>query len=288
MGKLKSRCCHAAFTLVELLVVIGIIALLITILIPTLTAARRSADRVKCGANLKQIGNAFRLYELENHGFWPMTLHQWKLPTDTANREKRWQHYLSKYLVNEYLNDDGTDVRAESRIKDKNNALWGCPVWNRLNVTTIGSVTIIGVNVDYNNGYAMNYYPFAPDPLPTSYVGVNAPVTVRNLPPSTMSATSNGWYYRASQWRRPAERGLVGDSVASQLAIATSTWPWWTPTTSQMPLIPDVAKFTLDFNRHSSTGKGTSVSTASINMLYCDGHVSVVSAREAFRAIRFK
>ncbi|MFT3784931.1 MAG: hypothetical protein QM770_02035 [Tepidisphaeraceae bacterium] len=51
-----------AFTLVELLVVIGILALLISILIPSLNTARRAANSTYCLANLKTIGQMLRLY----------------------------------------------------------------------------------------------------------------------------------------------------------------------------------------------------------------------------------
>jgi prepilin-type N-terminal cleavage/methylation domain-containing protein/prepilin-type processing-associated H-X9-DG protein len=60
-----------AFTLVELLVVIGIIALLLAILMPSLSAARQSAITLRCMANLRQMGQAFSLYVNENRGALP-------------------------------------------------------------------------------------------------------------------------------------------------------------------------------------------------------------------------
>lgn len=65
---------NGGFTLVELLVVIGIIALLIAVLLPALNAARQQARTTQCLANLRSLGQAFALYAVPAKQTFPPSL----------------------------------------------------------------------------------------------------------------------------------------------------------------------------------------------------------------------
>jgi prepilin-type N-terminal cleavage/methylation domain-containing protein/prepilin-type processing-associated H-X9-DG protein len=83
------------FTLVELLVVIGIISLLISILLPSLNKARENAKQVQCLNNLRQLGVAFVMYANNYKGFYP------KSAAVGNRRQDDWLHWQAGRDINE-------------------------------------------------------------------------------------------------------------------------------------------------------------------------------------------
>ena len=64
-------CDRWGFTLVETLIVLGIIAVLIGLLLPIAMAARRSSQTTMCSSNLRQVGQAFTMYANDANGHFP-------------------------------------------------------------------------------------------------------------------------------------------------------------------------------------------------------------------------
>ena len=92
------------FTLVELLVVIGIIALLISILMPALSRAREAANQVACASNMRQWATSLVAYSTDNRGWLPMFGQTYALdgPEPTL-----WWNTLAPYLGKQPTNAGG-------------------------------------------------------------------------------------------------------------------------------------------------------------------------------------
>jgi prepilin-type N-terminal cleavage/methylation domain-containing protein len=101
-----------AFTLVELLVVIGIISLLIAILLPALNKAREQANLIDCQSRLRQMGQALAIYATENNGLLPYGAidagESWESGTPDSNEFTWWWCFtLSQMIQSNLLGSDG-------------------------------------------------------------------------------------------------------------------------------------------------------------------------------------
>jgi prepilin-type N-terminal cleavage/methylation domain-containing protein/prepilin-type processing-associated H-X9-DG protein len=102
-GRLSRR----AFTLVELLVVIGIIAVLIGVLLPALNKARQSANAAKCLSNLRQLATAATMFEVEHKGYIQTTSDK----ASAAIADPAHTHFT--YVINSGLGTGSTPVLAD-------------------------------------------------------------------------------------------------------------------------------------------------------------------------------
>jgi len=278
------------FTLVELLVVIGIIAILIGILLPGLQQARRQANMVKCSASLKEIGNAFQLYSNEHKGVWPVAVHtvgntNYPLP---AGGERRWYDLIAKYLSKTPM-DKYTDITA---IRAKS-VLWGCPEWLR-------SEKNVFTGDDVRPGFGMHYYTgqYFINTSARSFYTDYAYITSGTGSVNNPTGQGRGLYVKQNQWplRRSSEKGLIMDSMTHIVNVpgypsyqySSVQSGGWQPGPSTDYYTNGGLAFYVDGGRHLKNGKAKDDRVRGMNMLFCDGHVTPVSVREAWEAITLK
>jgi prepilin-type processing-associated H-X9-DG protein len=253
-----------AFTLVELLVVIGIIALLISILLPALNKARGAANEVKCLSNLRAIGQAVVMYSQANKGsILPSVI--WKdAPTNEAIVDY-WPTLLiaAKYLPAQNADGNVSNPGALSSVLI-------CPSAN----------DVVNENSPFDGSK-----PDDPDIVLSdtgkwtySSYGINATSYPKNgatqslvdmFPSSAVSFGTEACYpvKKVSKIRRSSEVAFIFDGKEQN---------YWSSNAPGLPSPNHIIVSRLSGQRHGKWKSEKPDTSGRTNVLFLDGHASTI------------
>jgi prepilin-type N-terminal cleavage/methylation domain-containing protein/prepilin-type processing-associated H-X9-DG protein len=180
------------FTIIELLIVIGIISLLIAISLPSLGKAKTAALRIKCTNNLRQIDIALRLYLNANDDVYPCT----EDPYPKGNwlwMGRGWRRFVQPYL--------------QSKIDPNNPSVLLCPQ-DKISIEDFGSTSY---------AYSMAFYH-----SPQQIDSIRSPSEIYSpaIPPSPVRQGS-------CNVTRPSGKILVGEWLSNHYRLKDKDPGWW-------------------------------------------------------------
>jgi prepilin-type N-terminal cleavage/methylation domain-containing protein/prepilin-type processing-associated H-X9-DG protein len=277
------------FTLVELLVVIGIIAILVAILLPALQKARGAANAAKCLSNLRQIGIANNMYLNDYKGaiVQPVQWDPYFSPTTVM-----WFQRLSMYMNKQSARGSNPNVSQVHEV------LKGCPTFQGVDNNNDGVMDTdkigYGMSRRLRTPQSRTRYHVpgltpsqAPDPtIPvTSPTGINGVISTDKSNPPTGTVYFPPWW-KLSQIGKPASRIFVGDSRNHLLDPPAAGWEY--DATLGQDKSGDTRRHGGVYLFDSSNVNArlrAEYKTHRANYLFMDGHAVTLDPEEALQAV---
>jgi len=260
-----------AFTLVELLVVIGIIGLLIGITLPVLSKARQSAATARCANTLRQFGTAWQAYAASNSSLsCPGRLPRYNGPASTfdlgegSEYRPRWYELLGA-VFKRYATKNPKKIEDDSwKIEDE---FFLCP-------------TVLDWNNSRNYTYGYNYQFLGNPRYKPDASFINYPVKSGRIKAAqtVMACDSLGTAAGKPKNKRVAN---YGDGTKDLFALANKGWALDPPRLTASSDMADPQNRAED-NRSGPDPRHQKKS----NVVFCDGHVELMAPQDMGYIVR--